>query len=151
MTTVTSIFEELQTILSALVAVDESSIDDYLPPIETANTALVITPLEMSSVLSPEGHSGLRMMRSHRIRCEFWVKDAGVIADTLDTAREIAADAATLLRADPTLNGTVLGLIYMEGDTGDQTITAEVSDVLVQVGNHMFLPVAMMVPVYYVE
>lgn len=148
MSTVSQICEALRVRLAALPGVDQSSIDSYLPPVETDGIALVIPTLGMETQVWSQTARRTPLFQSHRIRCEFWVKlNTGNLRLTLERAREISLMAIRDLLAEPTLNGVVQHVGHFGPGSNQLAISAEVTEVPVQIAGVPYLVATVIVPV----
>lgn len=148
MSTVTEICEQIRERLAGIADVDKSSIDLYLPPVETRSIALIIPPLGQQTQVHTLTSGRKQIFQSHRIRCEFWIKlDVGRLALCLRRAREIGLEAARLLIVEPGLSGTTAHVGHYGQGGAAPTITADVADQAVEIGNSPYLVCVMTVPV----
>jgi len=110
MAEVTAIVTELKSVLSALAAIDQSSMSVYTPLLTTQKVALLIVPFEQSGAMSFAGLNGGRgLVHAHRIACEFWIKVRNDdTATAMQYGRDICLQAMRLVAANPTLNGSVM-------------------------------------------
>lgn len=137
----------LKTTLATVPGVDKSSTDEYLPPINTADTALIIPAFGQESEYGTNSFSNTSTYQTHRFRCEFWVKHKGNNADLTQRARERAAAATKAVTNDPTLGGVVETIGWYNGKSFDPTMRAEIADNLVTIGPASYLPVTLFVTV----
>lgn len=109
MADITDVVVQLKTILSVLPDVDQSSMSDYVPAIETQKAALLIVPFEQSGAMGYASlNGGSSLVHAHRISCEFWVKvDKGNVDAAIKRGRDLCLQALRLIAANPRLNGTV--------------------------------------------
>jgi hypothetical protein len=127
MSTITEVCVELKSVLSALPAVDQSSLDNYTPMATTQKVALLIVPFQQSGVMH-FGRLGPHVrVHAHEIPCEFWVKVHNAdVGQAMEYGRDICVQAMLLLAVNYTLNGTVqhLGSTYngTSGQIGRYTI-----------------------------
>ena len=92
--TMAAIYGALKTVLATTSGVDQSSTSEYLPPIQTANTALIITPFGKESRFGIESFADTSASwQAHRIRCEFWTKHTGSNSTTMSRAWDIGSAA----------------------------------------------------------
>jgi hypothetical protein len=143
MSTITQICTQIKTLLDTLPAIDQSSLDGFLPPVRTQKVALVIPPMGMrGNVGAPVGRK-TRLV--HRIPCEFWVKvDTGDLAACMQRGREICLDAAAELQASLTLGGAVT---YLGEGEGSVPFDWAVEDQVLQVNNVAFIRATLFVTV----
>jgi hypothetical protein len=133
---VTTLVGTLRTLLAAIADVDQASVNEYLPPIQTAKIALIIPPfrqrtrvrLGSTNSTSGTGDTGF-YYHLHRIPCEFWVKHTGNNADTWTLAREIGVEACAVLAQSSNI------------DLVNNEIEAEVADMPVVVGSATYFVV----------
>lgn len=127
MTEVTDVATELVSILSALADVDQTSLDNYVPAVETQKVALLVVPFQQSGAMAYAGVGKNSYVHAHRIPCEFWVKvNTGNVAAAVQRGRDICLQALRLIAANPTLNGSVMqvgsSLLGDQGMLGQYTI-----------------------------
>lgn len=104
MTDITDVATQLESILSALADVDQSSIADYAPAVATQKIALLIVPFQLSGVMA-FSDVGNHLAHAHEVPCEFWVKvNSGDVATATARGHNICLQAMRLLAANPTLN-----------------------------------------------
>jgi hypothetical protein len=147
MSTIAQIVTALRTTLTSnLSQVDQWSTDEYLPPIQTANTALIIPAFGQQSEAGLLNLGGDEY-QTHRIRCEFWVKHNGVNANLTQRARAIAGEAVRVLMTNPTLGGAVETVGYYNGSSFEYIIRTEIAEGMVEVGGGSYCIVTVLVPV----
>ncbi len=145
--TLPEIVAALKVVFDTVPAIDSLSTDEYLPPITTADTALIIPAFGQQSRFGSTNLTGVVDYQCHRFRCELWVKHTGNNASLTQRARAVAAAAMKALMDDPTLGGVVDSIGWFNGDSLDVAIDAEINEQLVTVGSVSFLPVVIMVSV----
>lgn len=103
---VTDIASELKRILSPLVDVDQSSLDNYVPMATTQTAALLIVPFQQVGQMDYAGVGVQSYVHAHDIPCEFWVKVQNAnVAAAMERGRDLPLQAMRLLAANPQLNG----------------------------------------------
>lgn len=147
--TMAAIYGALETVLSAVSGVDQSSTDDYMPPVNTANTALIITPFGKESVYGIKSFADTSASwQTHQIRCEFWTKHTGNNATTMSRAWDIGGAAVAALMANPTLSSTIDTIGLYDGVSGfDYTIEARTEEEMLEVGGIPYVRTIVVVPV----
>lgn len=146
MTTIATIVGGLKTVIETVSAIDQASTDEYLPPINTADTALIIPAFGQESEVGII-NLGAGTYQTHRFRCELWVKHNGDNANLTQRARAVGSDVVRALLDDPTLGGVVDSVGFYDGNNFDYTIRAETADGLVELGGVPYLVVTVIVPV----
>lgn len=147
MSTVSQICEALRVRLSTLPGVDQSTIDEYLPPVKTEMIALVIPPLDQKSQTWWVSARRTPLFQSYKIRCEFWIKlDTANLSLTLQRAREIGRLAIRALIAEPTLSGAVQ-LVGVYGRDAKPLIETEVADRPITIAGVPYMVATIVVPV----
>lgn len=136
----------LKTIISAIAAVDQFSTDDYLPPINTIDTALVIPAFGQETETARMGMDGSRY-QAHKFRCELWVKHTGNNANLTQRARAVGSAAIEAILASPTLGGVVDTVGFFDGRRFDYLIRSETANEMIEVGGIPYLVVTIIVPV----
>lgn len=134
------------TLASNLPQIDQSSTDEYLPPIQTADTALIIPAFEQETEFGLTTLNG-NTYAVHRIRVELWVKHAGNNASLTQRARQIAYDAVRILMENRTLGGVVLKVDSWNTLNFSNTILSRVADGLVEIGGASYCIVTISLPV----
>lgn len=148
MSTVTQIVNRLKERLASLPGVDKASADSYLPPVETRQIALIIPPFRQESRVDARTPTRAINMQSHRIPCEFWVKiNTGNLAYSLQRAREIGMEAIQMLLQDQTLGGVVSHVGHFGRGSDQLTISADVTDMPVEIAGVPYIVVTVLVPV----
>lgn len=142
------ICEAIKLRLASLPDVDQAATDSYLPPVNTEKIALVIPPFEQASITWRMTAKLGPVFRSHRIRCEFWVKvDTGNLALTISRAREIGQRATTALLLDRTLEGAIQNIgVYGPGDAG-MRIESEIASTPITIAGVPYIVHTLIVPV----
>ena len=109
MADLTDVADALESILSALIVVDEHSTHSYQPLLKTGRMALLIVPFEQRGAMQ-YGTTGMyNITHAHVMVCEFWRKvNIGDVESALEDGRNVCLQALRLIAANPTLNGTVL-------------------------------------------
>ena len=139
MATVTSIVTAIKAVIDTLADVDQSSISDFVPAIETEKVAALIVPFEQDSTAQFLDVGGTYLEMSHAIRCEFWVKHTNAsAATTAQRARDIALSAITALMQS---DGTGYDL-DPEGE-----FTERVDEIFTVMNDVAFLVVALTIPI----
>lgn len=127
MATVTSIATALKTQLTTLSYVDQSSITQFLPAIETQKVALIIPPYGQRDAGTYLTMTKMEMI--HRIRCEFWVRlipdSDGSAGTVFGYAREIPVDAMQVLMNNDGTNYDLAEDELIESETVDTPIDVE--------------------------
>lgn len=142
-TTLTAICTAIKSILDGVPDIDESTINGYLPPIETRKVALVIPPMGMEGTVGAPVGRKTRLI--HRIPCELWVKvDSGKVDDSMRRGREVCLAAAAELQANPTLNDTVS---FLGDGTESPPFAWRVGNELIDLGKATFIPAVLTVTV----
>lgn len=148
MSSMPTIVAAIVTALSSVTAITATSTDEYLPPITTTDTALIIPAFGQQSRFGVMDLSGATGYQTHRFRVELWVKHKGSNADLTQRARAVAAAAVRAFLDHPTLGGSVETIGWFDGVSSfDYAIDAEIADQLVAVGNASYLPVTIMLSV----
>ena len=148
MSSVNDIAAAVLATCSALAAVDQASLSEYLPSVTTESVALIIPPFGQTTRVESVGVGNAVYVQSHRLRCEFWVKiNTGALATTLAKAREIGLDAAKALLEDKTLGGTVSYVGFYGNDGVGPAIDIDVATVPVQIGQGLFIIATLFLPV----
>lgn len=145
MSTVTQICAALETTLSAIAAIDKTSILEYLPPIETESAALIITPFNQEDRFFFGGSRSM-LIQGHTIVCEIWCKHSGDTAATFTLARDVATAAVHILANNQTLDGTVQNVGFDSPESSFR-IVSNTSDNFVKIGGVSYLPIQLKVPV----
>ena len=140
----------IMDVLSGVSVVDQSSVVNYLPAVQTQNTCLIIPPMRQQSVY------GWRTLdagttpqwESHRYFCEFWVKYRGNDSELVSRVRTVLDEVPARLMADQTLGGTVTTIGWTEdGEDVDVRVRTNVDNELLLVGDARYLRVTVEVPV----
>jgi len=147
MSTISQIVAALKNTFDTVPAIDQLSTDEYLPPINTQNTALIIPAFGMQSEIGEMTFGGGAMYQTHRIRCELWVKHTGNNADLTQRTRAVTTDAIRALTDDSDLGGVVEYIGWYGGRTADRSISVDVADNLVTIGSASYLISTLIVPV----
>ena len=136
--------------LSGVSVVDQSSVVNYLPAVQTQNTCLIIPPMRHQAVYGWRtlGAGATPQWESPRYFCEFWVKHRGSDSDLVTRVRTVLDEVPGLLMADQTLAGTVTAIGWTEdGDSIDVRVRTSVDGELLLVGDARYLRVTVEVPV----
>ncbi len=146
--TMAAIYGALKTVLATVSGVDQSSTSEYLPPIQTANTALIITPFGKESRFGIESFAdATASWQAHRIRCEFWTKHTGDNATTMSRAWDIGSAAVTVLLANQTLGGVIDTIGFFDGNSSfDYDIDAVTDDEMIEIAGIAYLRTVVVVP-----
>lgn len=146
--TMAAIYGALKTVLATVSGVDQSSTSEFLPPIQTANTALIITPFGKESRFGIESFADIAASwQAHRIRCEFWTKHTGSNSITMSRAWDIGSAAVTVLLANQTLGGVIDTIGFFDGDGGfDFDIDAVTDDEMIEIAGVPYLRTVVNVP-----
>ncbi len=144
MSTVAEICTALSTTLSGISAIDQASITEYLPPVNTQSAALIITPFGQEDRFYFV--SALVLAQAHTIICEIWCKHSGNTAATFTLARDVSTSAVRALMANSDLGGVVQSVGFASPSSGFE-ITSDIADNFVKVGGVSYLPVRLKVPV----
>lgn len=108
MATLDQVVTQVKTILTtALPQIDQSSTDEYLPPIKTADTALIIPAFGMQTEVNRVTIQGTIYQRRYTIRIEFWVKHLGSNSGLTQRVRTLVKGVDEALAENLTLNSTV--------------------------------------------
>jgi hypothetical protein len=146
MSSIATIVGALRTTLT-VSGVDQASTDEYLPPIQTANTALIIPAMGMRSQFGTYNFEDTSNYQVHFIRCEYWVKHTGNNASLTQRARAVLAAGVRALFDNTTLSGAVDTVGAWNGSGFDVSIEASISEQLIEVGGAAFLVATLIVPV----
>jgi hypothetical protein len=147
MATMPNIVAAIVTATSGVTAIDKTSTDEYLPPITTANTALIIPAFGQQTRAGLTSFDVADFYETHRIRCELWVKHNGNNANLTQRARAVAKSFISAIYAAPTLGGAVDSIGWFDGNGFDYAIDAQIAEQMVNVGGVTFLPITIMVTV----
>jgi len=140
----------IMDVLSGVSVVDQSSVVNYLPAVQTQNTCLIIPPMRHQAVYGWRtlGAGTAPQWESHRYFCEFWVKYRGNDSELVGRVRTVLDEVPARLMADQTLGGTVETIGWTEdGDLIDVRVRTNVDNELLLVGDARYLRVTVEVPV----
>ena len=149
MTDITNIVEAIATVLTAAIpAIDANSKDDFLPAVDTDDTALVLPVFGQESEYGTYNLTDTANYQSHRLRAELWVKHLGDVGDTTTRTRERIAQAVKALRDSDDLGlGAGVTVATFDGRTFDVRIEASVAADPVDIGGVPFIVITLIVPV----
>jgi hypothetical protein len=151
MATIAALAEAVKALLVANIsAIDQSSIEDYDPPIVTQDTALIIPAFGQRSRYISIGVSGGPDHQVHQLRLEFWVKFLGDRGALTVRARSIPDQAMNTLLSNPDLgltDGSSIGELTSDGRI-NYAMEAVADEGLIHVGNFDFLRITLPIWVY---
>lgn len=141
MSTITQISTQIGVILGAMDEIDQVSLADYNPPLQTRSVALVIPPFGLSGqVAAPVG---LKTRLTSRIPCEMWIKMRSGpehLDESMQLGRDICLAAAAELQATATQGSALNGTVKHFGDEeGNNPFEWRVEDNPIQVGNATYI------------
>lgn len=152
--------EDINEIVAALVTVlttaidelDQSSVNSFLPAVETTDTALIVPVFGQQSEFGTYNfHSG-QNYQAHRIRVELWVKHLGDVGSTQDRTRtRLAQVVRTLQEAGDLGLGEGTMVAFFDGRDFDPRIEASVAPEPIEVAGVPFILATLVVPVTQFE
>lgn len=136
----------IATLQAALPQIDQASKGDFLPPVKTADTALILPPFGYRTEVEIWNLAG-ETYQIHRLPAELWVKHQGDDSDTAARVRTAILDTVTAVQADQTLSGTVDSVGAYNGQGFELQIEGAVDDLPVEVGGVPYVVARLTIPV----